>query len=136
MPNLFHVSARDHGALILMTALAEAHATESYLSLQEIADRMRLSQGYLEEIARSLKTAGLIQGKQGPSGGYRLAKDPQAITLEAILVALEGPVELVDCQSSATGCPVSDRCVSKNVWNRLQETLQKTLREMTLAEAI
>ena len=136
MSNLFRISARDHGALILMTTLAEANVGEGFVSLQEIAEQMRLSQGYLEEIAALLKKAGLIQGKQGPNGGYRLAKDPKAITLEAILTALEGPVELVDCQSASVACPVSSKCASKNVWKIVQRNLQKTLRETTLAETI
>lgn len=136
MSNLFHVSARDHGALILMTTLAERHASEVFVSLQDVAQRMMLSQGYLEEIAASLKKAGLISGKQGPGGGYRLVKSPDEISLEEILTALEGPVELVDCQTSTTPCPVASKCSSKNIWKVVQKNLQKTLRETTLAEAI
>jgi len=97
---------------------------------------MQLSQGYLEEIAAVLKKSGLIRGKQGPNGGYRLAKRPDMITLEEILIALEGPVELVDCQSSSTPCPVSSKCASRNVWKIIQQNLQKTLRETTLASTI
>lgn len=136
MPNLFHVSARDHGALVLMAALAEEFPKQAYISLQDVADQMQLSQGYLEEIAAPLKKAGLIQGKQGPGGGYRLAKSPEKISLEEILVALEGPVELVDCQSNQMSCPVAHKCNSKNVWKVLQHTIQKTLRETTLAQTL
>lgn len=136
MAHLFHVSARDHSALVLMTTLAEDFNIHKFVSLQAIAGNMQLSQGYLEEIAASLKKAGLIVGKQGPNGGYRLARKPTAISLEEIIVALEGPVELVDCQSSRTQCPVAEKCASKQIWNILQRTIQKTLRETTLAEAL
>jgi len=136
MINLFHVPARDHSAVILMTSLAEVYASENFVSLQDIAGRMQLSQGYLEEIASVLKKAGLIQGRQGPGGGYRLAKSPDVISLEEILTALEGPVELVDCQSGDARCPVASKCASKNVWKVLQKTIQKTLRETTLAQTI
>jgi len=134
MPNLFHVSSRDHGALILMTTLAERHDDDAFVSLQEIAENMHLSQGYLEEIAASLKKAGLILGKQGPGGGYHLAKRPEEISLDEILTALTGPVELVDCQSGI--CPIAGKCSSKNVWKTVQQTVQKTLRETTLANVI
>ena len=136
MSQLFQVSARDHGALILMTTLAEHFGGETFVSLQEVADRMQLSQGYLEEIAAALKKANLIIGKQGPNGGYRLAKKPEAISLEDILTALEGPIALVDCHGAHTACPVAAKCSSKNVWKVLQQTIQKTLRETTLAEAV
>lgn len=136
MSQLFHVSARDHGALILMTTLAEGYDSEGFVSLQDVAGRMLLSQGYLEEIAAALKKGGLIQGRQGPNGGYRLAKKPELISLEEILTALEGPVELVDCQTSHTPCPVASKCSSKNIWKVVQRNLQRTLRETTLAEAV
>ena len=134
MPRLFQVTARDHSAVILMAELARSYAGGGYTSLQDIADRMRLSQGYLEEIASVLKSGGLIIGKQGPGGGYRLAEAPDNVSLEDVLVALEGPMDLVDCQSGA--CPVESQCSSKSVWDRIQKNLVKTLRETSLAEVL
>lgn len=136
MSGFFRVTARDHSGLILMTSLAERFADGDHLSLQNIAAEMQLSQGYLEEVAASLKKAGLIQGKQGPSGGYRLAKDPASITLEDIVTALEGPVALVDCQTSSIPCPVEGKCSSKRVWNVLQQHIRSALTEMTLASLL
>lgn len=136
MSGFFRVTTRDHSGLILMTSLAEQFHTETYISLQGIAAEMQLSQGYLEEVASSLKKAGLIQGKQGPSGGYRLAKDPQFITLEDIVIALEGPVTLVNCQSSAMPCPVEGKCSSKKVWHSLQDQIRTALSNMTLASLL
>ena len=132
MSGLFRVSARDHSGLILMTSLAERFADDSYISLQDVAGEMQLSQGYLEEVAASLKKAGLILGKQGPTGGYRLAKAPTDVTLEDILTALEGPVTLVDCQSSSVPCPVEGKCTSKHAWHRLQTRIREALHDMTL----
>lgn len=136
MSGFFHVSARDHAALILMTALARAYADASFQSLQAIAQEMQLSSGYLEEISAALKSAGLIVGKQGPGGGYRLARAPQDISIADIVTAMEGPIELVDCQSSSSVCPVEGKCVSKNVWHKLQTTLRDSLRNMSLAETL
>ncbi|MBI5654232.1 Rrf2 family transcriptional regulator [Candidatus Uhrbacteria bacterium] len=136
MPGFFRISARDHGALILMGDLASRHKLGSFVSLQDIADRMHLSQGYLEEIAGALKKAGLITGKQGPAGGYRLARTPSSISLEDILIAIEGPIELVECQGKANLCPVSGKCSSKNAWGALQTAIRTSLRKTTLAQTI
>lgn len=135
MSAFFHVTARDHSAVILMSELARFHAEDGYRSLQEIAKRMGLSDGYLEEIAAVLKKAGLIEARQGPKGGYRLARPPRDISLEQILIALEGPVELVDCQTSSM-CPVQDKCASRRIWGTLQASIQATLRNTNLAETI
>lgn len=136
MSSFFHVSARDHSAVILMSELARTYDDGVYRSLQDIARTMGLSEGYLEEIASVLKRAGLIEGRQGPKGGYCLARLPQQISLEEILTALEGPVQLVDCQNKNMSCPVHEKCSSKRIWKILQETIQKTLQATTLAEML
>jgi Rrf2 family iron-sulfur cluster assembly transcriptional regulator len=73
MSSYFHVSERQHSAVILMTALVRLPSGQ-YASLQEVADSMKLSATYLEEIVVALKTAGLVEGRKGPGGGYRLAR--------------------------------------------------------------
>lgn len=142
MNSLFRVSARNHAGMIMMTMLASAKSRSlasamtkgEFLSLQEIADCMHLSQGFLEEIAMSLKKAGLISGRKGPGGGYRLAKPAAKITAEQILVALEGPVMFVDCGSGH--CPVASACSSKSLWGFLQKDVVKSLRQTTLADVL
>jgi Rrf2 family protein len=134
MSGLFHINAKEHGALLLLEAIAQAPA-ESYLRLQTIAEQSGMSLAYLEEIAALLKQAKLIQGKQGPGGGYALAEAPKDISIERILVAVNGPLALVDCQSGKT-CPLEHSCSSKNVWGKIQTSLIGTLRSLSLADAI
>lgn len=134
MSGVFQVSTRDHSALILMSALAARFEDSAFVRLGDVAEEMKLSLGYLEEVASKLKQSGLIIGKQGPNGGYRLARSPKNISVDDILTALAGPIELVDCQSG--GCPVAHKCSSKNVWNTLQQTIQKSLKATTLASIV
>lgn len=117
-----------------MAELARLPA-DTFASLKEIAERMHLSEGYLEEIAASLKKAKLITGKQGPGGGYRLAQSAAQISLAQILTALNGPIEIVDCQKGE-GCPVAARCSSKRVWSRVQKGIEETLRNTYVNEIL
>lgn len=134
MNGLFRISAKTHLGFILMTKLAAAYELKR-LTLKEVADEMMVSSGYLEEVAAALKSAGLVQGFKGPSGGYELSKHPKLISSEDIMTALEGPIELVDCQSDA-GCPVEHLCSSKHLWNFLQTSVRDTLRKKSLEELI
>lgn len=95
---------------------------------------MGLSQGFLEEIATLLKKAGLIKARKGPGGGYCLSRSANKITAEQILVALEGPINLVECHGNA--CPVSELCSSKALWNYLQQDILKSLKKTTLDKII
>ena len=133
MNSLFRISEKNHTGMILMSILAQDKG-QNYISLQQIAEQMHLSQGYLEEIALSLKKSKLIKGKKGRSGGYKLAKDPQNITAEEILVALEGPILSMQCDTEH--CPVAQDCSSKNLWAILQKDLIHSLKTITLNQLI
>jgi Rrf2 family protein len=115
-----------------MTDLAKAN---DYVSLRRIAERMHVSDGYLEEIAAALKSANLIQGRTGPKGGYRLARDPKKISAEDIVIAIEGPMELVECHGGGA-CPVEHLCSSKRLWDFLQKDVKASLKKRTLAEIV
>lgn len=132
MNSLFRVNERQHGGLILMAELAAAYASERALALSAIAERMNISPGYLEEVAGKLKEAGLIVGRRGPGGGYRLTRHPDEITVAEIVTAIEGPIALVDCQKGAP-CPVEANCRSKHIWNRLRTNLVDTLNDTKLS---
>jgi Rrf2 family protein len=129
MNSLFRVSERNHLGLIFMTQLAKA-GEGSYLSVKEAAEETRMARGYLEEIALALKTAGLIDGRQGPGGGYRLSKSAKEISAKEIIEALEGPVTLVACMEGA--CPIEGTCGSKKLWGFLQKNVLDALDTTTL----
>jgi Rrf2 family protein len=63
-------------------------AHRGYASAHTIATQQAIPSRYLEEIIGELRKAGLVVGKRGPRGGYRLAKPPQDIAVSEILHAL------------------------------------------------
>jgi len=132
MNSLFRVSERNHFGLIFMTQLAVL-SEGKFLSVKDAAEQMSMAEGYLEEVAGSLKKAGLVAGRQGPGGGYKLAKSARDISAEDIVVALEGPVSLVPCLTSHD-CPVESKCQSKKLWGFLQKDVLKTLRNTRLED--
>lgn len=134
MNSLFHISERTHSGLILMTCLTEHHANKQPMTLKEIAARMKLSSGYLEEVAAALRAAGLISGRTGPRGGYTLTRAPKSITTEDVITALEGPIALVGCQTDGETCPLAGGCSSERLWGALQSKIVASLRETTLAD--
>jgi Rrf2 family iron-sulfur cluster assembly transcriptional regulator len=130
--SLFRVSERNHFGLIFMTQLA-ALPEGGFLTVKDAAEDMGMSEGYLEEIASSLKKHRLIAGRQGPGGGYRLAKDAKEISAKEIVEALEGPVSLVPCMDNHI-CPVASKCKSKKLWGFLQKDVVETLANTTLSQ--
>ena len=80
-----------------MLDLARNAGTDMPTSLATVADNEHLSRGYLEQLARSLRTAQLLRGTCGRGGGYRLSREPEEITVRSVIEAVIGPINIVEC---------------------------------------
>lgn len=135
MKSLFRVPIRVHNGLLIMTYLA-ANFEKAPVSLEEIAKREGISQGYLEEIANDLRKANLIEGRRGQNGGYVLTQQPQTTDIAAVIDALEGPVNLVDCLAPDATCPSDNGCSNRKIWKTVQDNIADTLKSISLQDLV
>lgn len=68
------------------------------LSAAAMAEFHGVSPSYLLKHLQALSAAKLVETVPGPKGGYRLAREPKAITLLDIVLAVEGPEPAFRCQ--------------------------------------
>ena len=73
------------------------HDPEQYVTIAAIGERRHLSSAYLEQIFGKLRRAGLLEGIRGPTGGYRLSKPADQITVMQILDAVDASLEKSVC---------------------------------------
>jgi len=117
------------------------------VSLKAIADAENLPLAYLERIVALLKRAELVQSTRGAHGGYQLARAPEAIAMDKVVLALEGSVAPMECfvddREDADGrvlCSHHDDegrgCATKLLWTRVQAGVLRTLADTTLAELV
>lgn len=133
---MLHISQRAHYGLRAMTELAKAYG-HGVVSLAEIADIEQVPVGYLEQVAAPLRRAGLIEATRGAHGGYSLAAPPSEVTVGDVIRALEGPVAPVEClqvEYVPGTCVREPVCLSRSVWARVKESVEKVLDSMTLAD--
>lgn len=119
-----------------MTQLAKAY-DKGLLSLTEIARSEHLPLAYLEQLVGELRRAGLVEGTRGLHGGYRLSRPPTEITVGEIYRVLEGPVAPVECTAEdyqPGSCDMENGCLSRSVWQRVQESINRVLDSTTLAD--
>ncbi len=128
MQPFLRISTRVHDALVFMGKLG---AASDALTVMQAATTP-ISAAYLEQIALKLKEAGLIKGKRGPGGGYRLARPAKNITVADIVIAVEGTLALVPCLDKAESCSTHAGCASRSVWGTLQKKISETLQGMTI----
>lgn len=107
------------------------------VSISSIAARQGISESYLEQLMGKLRKAGLIVGIRGAQGGYRLAKNSSEISVGDILRALEGKLEAVECPGlTSDGCDGSELCVAKYVWQKINESIARTVDEIRLDQLV
>lgn len=131
------LSTKGRYGLRAMIDLAD-YSEEMPQSITNIAARQSISDSYLEQLMAKLKKAGLIESIRGAQGGYVLAKDSSAISVGDILRALEGDLTPVKCSEldGNSGCSGSDCCVTKNVWKRINDSIQEAVDGIRLSELV
>jgi Rrf2 family protein len=108
-----------------------------------LAEYLGVPPAYLAKHMQALSRADLVVTGRGPSGGYRLARSPGAITLGDIAAAIEGPEPAFRCQeirrrgpvgasaaSCARPCPIA-----RGFW-AAEKAWRTALAEITLADVV
>lgn len=108
------------------------------VSITSIASRQGISERYLEQLMAMLKKAGIVKSIRGAGGGYIIEKDLKDISVGDVLRALEGSLEPVECSgiNSDEGCEAADVCVTKYVWQRINDSINRTVDEIKLDQLI
>ncbi|NCO24655.1 MAG: hypothetical protein COZ07_02950 [Candidatus Infernicultor aquiphilus] len=104
--------------------------------LKDIAKKEEISEKYLSQLVIPLKASGLISSSRGAHGGYRLAKSLSQITLKDIIQVLEGNLSLVECVKNPSVCSRVSKCVTRDIWEKLDETISGVLSSVTLEDLV
>lgn len=98
-------------AISAMSYLAEVYdGGRTKLSSGDIAGRRELPQTLVAKILVVLSQAGLVDGTRGPGGGYWLAKPPEEIPLNDIVMQFERPGDRLQCPFGPNWCGHGDPC--------------------------
>jgi len=76
----------------------------------ELAKERGISQVLAAKLLTRLAAAGLVEGRQGPGGGYRLARDPGEISLMEIVGLFEQVERPSVCPFGREWCGEGDPC--------------------------
>lgn len=97
----------------------------------DITERQRIPKRYLEQVLQHLVRAGILAGKRGPRGGYRLGRERAEITLgEIIRVVRKLEVE-TEPNDPTIGSPLAHEVVWP-MWEQLRESMMQQLDRITI----
>jgi Rrf2 family protein len=114
-----------------MVALA-AHSGSEWLSVPRISAEMAIPGRILPKVMVELVRAGLVEGRIGRNGGYRLARAAGSITLLDVITALEPEPDPRACVLRGGPCGIDGRCAVHDAFSGAREAMLRRLDTVSL----
>jgi len=131
------LTRKTHYALIALAYLADRPG--QCCSARRIAEEYLVPLPVLMNILKTLNRHGLVASTRGSKGGYRMAIDPNRMSLAELINVVEGPIRFVQCldrKGREANCSLFEACPIRGPVMRLHVKLNQFLEAATLAEVI
>ena len=110
------------------------HQHEGPVSLADISDRQNISLSYLEQLFARLRRNDIVSSTRGPGGGYSLTREPEAVSMAEIILAVDESYKATNCSSEPSGCSGQQQCLTHDLWQELSQEIHQFLNGISLAE--
>jgi Rrf2 family protein len=127
------IAAKTEYACLAVMELAECYAAGEPVRVRDIADRHGIPARFLVQILLQLKAAGFVTSTRGASGGYRLIRSPEDVTLDEVMAVIEGADDALasNLQSSSRAATVL-----LDSWQSARQAQAEVLSSITFAELV
>lgn len=133
---MLRISTRGRYGLRALIHIAAMQRLGKTATAAEISEEENISEKYLEHLLSFLRMHGIIAGKRGSKGGYKLRKREDEITVLEVIEILDGPIEPVFCVSDEEACERIPACPTRPVWIRVYESVRNELSNIYLKDLV
>jgi FeS assembly SUF system regulator len=123
----------DYGVII---ATQMALDPERQMTAASMAEQTRLPRTTVAKVLKALAHGGVVAGSRGASGGYKLARAPEAISIATVVAAIDGEIGPTQCTIHGPSCERTDFCSTKPHWQLINDAVGNALSAMSLAEMV
>lgn len=120
----------DYGVRAMLELAADPG--RDWLSVPRISAAMDIPERVLPRVMTQLVRAGLVEGRPGRTGGYRLAKPSAAITLLDVIAAVEPAPDARSCILRGSPCGLDGTCTVHDAFTDAREAMLQRLDTITL----
>jgi len=108
------------------------------VSAREIAQFYHLPVPMITKVLKTLQHGGLVSSHRGVGGGYSFDGDSEKLTLGQLLAVLEGPWDLVECESTDDRghavCSIRVACPSRRFMFGINRAIKGAFDQITLGD--
>ena len=105
-----------------------------------IAESAGITQGFALKILRKLVLGEMVCSQKGASGGYRLARSAEEITLKDVIEIIDGEIAISKCLSEEHICSKQGEnksaCKIHRIFDAINSDIVKRLDAITIASVI
>ena len=117
-------------ALIEMAARQDGRA----VSAEEIGRLQDIPHGFLQAILADLRKAGIVISQRGQSGGWRMGRDPESVSVADVIRAVDGPlVSVYGLRPEAVSYNGSAE-VLQHVWIAARRSLRDVFEQVSIQQ--
>lgn len=120
-------------AVAAISYIAQHHRLEDArpLSSKQVAEARRMTPVLAAKLMTEMARTGLLTGSPGPGGGYRLAREPETITLDEVVRIFEKDGES-PCPFGPGWCGSGNPCPLHDDFEEIERQTQEFLCKTTL----
>jgi len=107
---------------------------EKSILLADIAAAIKVPKEYMRKIFQMLTRSGLVAGRRGAGGGYRLARSAEELTLRDVVEAVEGSLPLYGCLHMRRHCELALTCPVQKAFDAAREKMAEALQDTTIQD--
>jgi Rrf2 family protein len=106
----------------------------AWVSGRDLAQATRVPPAYVGKVMRQLVLAGLVAGKSGKAGGFRVARPPASIRFIDVLDALDAVPDDERCAFGLDRCDPDSPCHLHDNWAQLRNFFLQWAENTTFAD--
>ncbi len=125
------VSAKSDYALRALIELA-GREDGAPVSAEELGRLQEIPHGFLQAILADLRRAGMVMSQRGQAGGWRMARDPDTVSVADVIRAVDGPlVSVYGLRPEAVSYNASAE-VLQHVWIAARSSLRDVFEQVSI----
>ena len=107
--------------------------SEESLNVVKIAELTGTSKHHVAKVMQRLVKEDFVISQRGPSGGFRLNKNPEDISFLQIYEAIEGRIVAQKCPMNKTVCPFN-KCILNNIMTDMTLQFRDYLKKQKISD--
>jgi Rrf2 family protein len=123
-------------ALHATVAIAERSIDGKQTRAAELAEELEIPANYLAKILQSLARAGILISVRGRSGGFRLARPPEAIRLMEVVSEFDALGRERQCLLGRGTCSDAGGCPAHREWQEVSAPAFRFFETRTVADLV